>query len=271
MKWRSVLLWIISILLMMAMAVYQRTTGPSYPKDAEYQYKNATIHISLPTSADNDADARVIIPDSLGHLKGYYTFRKLNSGEAWTKYQMHREEDGLIATLPAQPAAGKLEYKIYIKTDGEAISLREDPVVIRFKGPVPVFILVPHILFMFLAMVFSMRTGFEAIFRGEKTFRLAGFTIIFLLLGGLILGPLVQYHAFGELWAGWPFGKDLTDNKTAIAFIFWLIAWFKLRKDPKNRFWPILASVVLLAIYLIPHSMFGSELDYSTGEVATGK
>jgi hypothetical protein len=29
--------------------------------------------------------------------------------------------------------------------------------------------------------------------------------------------------------------------------------------------------IVLLLVYLIPHSMFGSSLDYSTGTVVTGK
>jgi hypothetical protein len=32
----------------------------------------------------------------------------------------------------------------------------------------------------------------------------------------------------------------------------------------------ILAAVGLLLVYSIPHSMFGSELDYSTGQVTQG-
>jgi len=40
------------------------------------------------------------------------------------------------------------------------------------------------------------------------------------------LGPLVQLNAFGDLWTGWPFGGDWTDNKTLFAFIFWVIAAF---------------------------------------------
>lgn len=85
-----------------------------------------------------------------------------------------------------------------------------------------------------------------------------------------MLGPIVQLMAFGDLWTGWPFGGDWTDNKTIVAFAFWLIALLVLRKKPKNRLWPIIAFMVLFAMYMIPHSMGGSEYDYEKGAVETG-
>ena len=89
--------------------------------------------------------------------------------------------------------------------------------------------------------------------------------------GGLVLGPIVQKYAFGAYWTGFPWGYDLTDNKLLIMWVVWLIAcvWMggKPRADGKNsaglgRFGVILASVVMVGVYLIPHSMQGSELDY---------
>ncbi|MBK7710372.1 MAG: hypothetical protein IPJ37_05055 [Bacteroidales bacterium] len=85
----------------------------------------------------------------------------------------------------------------------------------------------------------------------------------------MILGPLVQYYAFGDLWTGIPFGWDLTDNKTLIALIFWILAVIMNRKK-ERPFYTALAAVVLLLVYSIPHSLFGSQLDYSTGQVTQG-
>jgi hypothetical protein len=96
-----------------------------------------------------------------------------------------------------------------------------------------------------------------------------GFTIIFLLIGGFILGPVVQKFSFGQFWTGWPLGDDLTDNKTLFALIAFVAAWF-LRKKSYGRWLAIGAALVMLAVYLIPHSMGGSELDRETGEVVTG-
>ena len=123
---------------------------------------------------------------------------------------------------------------------------------------------------MFLAMLYSSRTGIEALAKGPKVQPYSLFTLIFLLVGGLILGPVVQKFAFGAYWTGWPFGEDLTDNKTAVAFLGWLVAYFAVRRNSKNRYTAIIAAVILLAVYLIPHSMFGSELDYVKGTIETG-
>jgi uncharacterized membrane protein len=73
----------------------------------------------------------------------------------------------------------------------------------------------------------------------------------------------MQEYAFGALWTGWPFGHDLTDNKTLVSLIIWIIALFVLRKNRENRIWPVIAFVVMLAVYMIPHSVLGSEIDYT--------
>jgi len=122
---------------------------------------------------------------------------------------------------------------------------------------------------MFFAMVFSIRTGFEALFIRRKTYFLTTITLFLFTLGGLILGPIVQKYAFDAYWTGWPWGHDLTDNKTLFAFIFWLIAWVVLRKNHHNRTWPIVATIVMLLVYLIPHSVLGSEIDHTKTENPT--
>jgi len=94
-------------------------------------------------------------------------------------------------------------------------------------------------------------------------------TLIFFFTGGIILGPIVQYFAFGDLWTGIPFGWDLTDNKTLIALIFWILAVVMNRKKDRP-FYIALAAIVLLLVFSIPHSLFGSELNYSSGHVTQG-
>ena len=85
----------------------------------------------------------------------------------------------------------------------------------------------------------------------------------------MVLGPLVQKYAFGEFWTGVPFGWDLTDNKTLIAVFAWILAVVMNRKKERPGY-IIAAAVILLLVYSIPHSLFGSELDYATGTVTQG-
>jgi len=84
-----------------------------------------------------------------------------------------------------------------------------------------------------------------------------------LVIGGLMLGPIVQRFAFGAYWTGWPYGHDLTDNKTLIAFLAWLTATILAWRRANTRLAVTLGWVVMMGIFLIPHSARGSQLDWS--------
>jgi hypothetical protein len=79
----------------------------------------------------------------------------------------------------------------------------------------------------------------------------------------MIFGPVTQLYAFGALWTGIPYGYDLTDNKTLIALIGWILAAVMVWKNSNSKRWMVFASVLMLLVYMIPHSVLGSELDYS--------
>ena len=269
MKLKKVLFWILAVIISLGTMVYQRMTGPTYPKDYEITYEDVSYKFELPRSHGGEEDCPVVLglPDS---FEGKIIWRKFPTDQSWSELDMVHSEEGLTAQLPHQPPAGKLEYHLELKANGDLIKLGDsENVVIRFKGEVPNWALIPHVLMMVLTVILSMATILFALANLPQYKKYIGITIIFLLLGGFILGPVVQKFSFGQFWTGWPFGDDLTDNKTLFALIAFLVAWF-LRKKSYSRWLAIGAALVMLAVYLIPHSMNGSELDPETGEVVTG-
>ena len=116
---------------------------------------------------------------------------------------------------------------------------------------------------MFVGLVLSTRAGLEVFSKEPDLKKLIPWTIFLFSVGGLVLGPIVQKYAFGAYWTGWPFGGDLTDNKTAAMVLLWVIAAIASKRSKTHARWAFLAALLTLAVYLIPHSMFGSELDYS--------
>ena len=124
-----------------------------------------------------------------------------------------------------------------------------------------------HIILVFLSMTLALRTGLQAIAGGEVRGLLLA-TIVSLLLGAFVLGPIVQKYAFGVYWSGWPFGYDWTDNKVLVELAAWLgaalIATLS-RSRRAARAAVLVATAVTLAVYFIPHSIFGSEYDYTRG------
>ena len=262
---RSVLFWVIAIVITVLSAYYQRVTGPTYPLSGKILIDNEQIDYHLLTSHNSTDDCIIKIDVKDASFSGSLEWKRFKTNDEFTKVAMTNNDGILYASLPKQPPAGKLQYRIILQKDNESFEIPTEQkfVVIRFKGEVPLYILIPHIIIMFGAMLLSTRTGLEVFNREPRLKIFTIWTIAFLIIGGMILGPITQYYAFGEFWTGIPFGIDLTDNKTLIALIGWLIAAFALKKFSKPKWWIVSASVLVLIVFLIPHSVLGSELDYN--------
>ena len=261
---KSTILWIAAIAITLSSVIYQRMTGPTYPIRGSVEIGGEKIKYKLLTTHETDKDARMEIKVPDAGVAGEIRWKRYKSYDDWQIEPLEREGDNLIVTVPAQPPAGKVEYEVTLRDDtGNLYELSDKPVIIRFKGAVSLYVLVPHIILMFAGMLWATRAGFEAVFRGEKIYSLTLWTTVLIFGGGLVFGPLVQKLAFNEWWTGWPFGHDLTDSKTAFVLIFWIAALWRSRLKGQGRFWIITAAVVTLAIYLIPHSVLGSEIDYT--------
>ncbi len=267
---KSTILWILALLITLAAARYQRLTGPTHPvtgevtiADASYEYELIRTH-----GGEMDAPIQIVIPDI--DVIGFLVYKRFNVEEVAASLRMERYGDTLRAFLPHQPPAGKLEYFIRLQRGDEICILPRGMIpVIRFKGAVPFAVLLPHILLMFAAMLLSNRAGLEAISKNGKPAGYAFWAVGLLFLGGMIMGPMVQKFAFGSFWSGIPLGWDLTDNKTLIAMVGWIIAVIAIMRRKHVRAFVLGASILLLLIYSIPHSMMGSELNYETGEIVS--
>lgn len=259
---RPAVLWLLALLITLASAVYQRMTGPSHPRRGKATLAGREFRYRLPRSmAGGDAEIRV--PAVSAQTQGTLAWKRNKTRDPWTYVPMTREGGELTAKLPQQPPAGKLAYRVILQDGNERVTLGGEPVVIRFRGDVPLPVLVLHVTAMFAAMLAGTRAGLEFFRPGANYRPLVLWTLGLLAIGGLVLGPIVQKYAFGAWWTGWPFGTDLTDNKTAVAWLGWLAAWLRLRKAPERAgAWVLAAAIVMLAVFAIPHSLLGSELQY---------
>ena len=263
---RRTTLWIIAFIITIATAYYQRVTGPTYPVMEKTTIDGSSISGVFDRSHDGDGSHLVEIKVADTNVIGNLYWKRYKTNDDWNIILMKREDDKLSASLPHQPPAGKLLYKVVLQSGNSDITIPSEPVVIRFKGAVPLYFLIPHVIFMFMAMLLAARTGLEIFNKEPKFYKLTTYTLIILFVGGLILGPIVQKYAFGEFWTGVPFGIDLTDNKTLIAFIGWLVAFIAVQRNKNPKFWVVFAAILMFVIFLIPHSVLGSELDYNKYE-----
>ena len=253
--------WLMAIVITLVLSIYQRMTGPTYPKRLTVELNGERYKIKLPRSGVQH-DEIVTLKGIPSDVNSQIHYRRYPTTNDYTTAAFVWKDSVWQAALPVQPVAGKLQY--YITVGGKDYA-SDEPVVIRFRNDVPAGILVPHILLMFAAMLFAVYTFLLVVTRREYR-RWLKITVGTLFVGGFILGPLVQHAAFGPWWAGFPYGTDLTDNKTLISFLFFMVALATL-KWKYNKWVVGLAVLVMVAIFSIPHSTYGSEYDYTTQQL----
>jgi hypothetical protein len=257
----------------LVLAVFQRMTGPSHPARGSVTLADGTtIGYRLPRSNRGRPDLWVTIPRAGAGRRAMLEWRRYPTSEPFERQAMVETRDGrLEGRIPGQPPAGKVEYRIVMEDEAETARVpAAETVVARFRGYVPAAVLVPHILAMFLSMLVSTRALLEVFRPAAPAVRpLVLVAMALLVVGGLVLGPIVQRFAFGALWTGWPLGHDLTDTKTLIAFLAWLPATVLAWRGLRIRAAVALGWLVMTSVFLIPHSFRGSELEWT--EIGGGK
>jgi hypothetical protein len=273
---KNIGLWILAFVLMLSAGVYQRYTGPTYELRGSYTVGDQAVKYRLVRSAYSTADTVVVIPAPVG-VAGELVYRRYPTDDEFTRVPLERRGEELVGTLPAQPPAGKLEYHLDLMTPVGPVVAPDtgENAVIRFKGEVPAWVLILHVAFMFFGVLVAWRVGLGALFSGQGIRKLSWVALGLFTVGGFFLGPWVQKYAFDDWWTGVPFGWDLTDNKTLVMWLAWFFALVAISRgakrdaaeggstgEKKARFAVVIAAIVTVAVYLIPHSMAGSQLDY---------
>jgi hypothetical protein len=188
------------------------------------------------------------------------------------------------ASIPLNPKGVKAWYYLEAvapRESGEVIvTLPEknqgqiEPIKLKFEGEVPAYIVISHVLCIFGAIFCSVLALFSVVDlgKGKRTLRQSLkfpiWTLALLFLGFVPFGIAMNYFAFGVTWEAFPFGWDVTDNKSQIMMAFWLVTLILVKgtlsgkgesknlvSDRAYSALVVISFVATMIILAIPHSL----------------
>ncbi|MGC8746814.1 MAG: hypothetical protein ACP5SQ_09335, partial [Candidatus Saccharicenans sp.] len=124
-KLKSFTFWVVAFIITMALAIYQRVSGPTYPFRGSANFLGQVIKFKLPRSVENKDNCQIIInlPESFrGRVQGYLEFKKLKAESPWNILAMKEQNGVLVGYLPKQPPAGKLAYYVHLVSNSQEVS-----------------------------------------------------------------------------------------------------------------------------------------------------
>jgi len=269
---------IVAILLTLIILSVTRRFSVTRPRDIEFTEAGIEIlHRTVPGVLEF-TEPRLSMRVRTGDTVSCY-IEILDRGGIKKLLPMRESSGGVwYVDLPAYGRGTKLKYALLIER-GEDVSIRI-PVekgeffTIKYKGKISDFVLVSHIVFMFASFFFMVLALFGAVrilkgLEGKKvTANLVRWVLLTTFVGGWPLGWILNYQAFGVIWEGFPFGYDVTDNKTQIMFVFWIITSIlaggsifmgdesRDKLDKRQFAISVIVSVLVsIGVFLIPHSL----------------
>jgi hypothetical protein len=135
--------WATAIIITLASAYYQRVSGPTYPETG----MSDGIAYKFDRSHSGYSPQDVEIKLNYKNEEAFLFWKRYKTQDEWNVEKMKIDQSNAVAQLPPQPPAGKLEYYVMVSNGLDERKFPPDHnVVTRFKGEVPAWILIPHII-----------------------------------------------------------------------------------------------------------------------------
>jgi len=205
-----------------------------------------------------------------------------HTGSRWSEVIMQPADsaagEGLWeAALPERGKGDATRYYILIDVGEPAphtlpAGAPDESLALTFKGVVSRPLLIGHVLFMMGGLLpFLLGLFFATAYLRSGRFlvtlrRLVLVGFVLLAIGSVPLGIAVEYQVFGTYWEGWPFGRDVTDTKSGVMLLLWLVLLIARGRDLFSRRpavrgmsdkawarWVVAMTIFTVALYLIPH------------------
>lgn len=206
-----------------------------------------------------------------------FVFYRAN-GRPYSFSEMSPLEGGrYFGAIPPYSRGDKLEYYIEARTASDMVTRvpakeKRESFVVTVKGKPNTYVLVAHIVFVFIALFFFIFSGYlsyRALQHRRSLLyipRIAFLGTAAFFVSSIPLGMLVAYQTFGKPWSGFPVGGDLTDNKSLAILIYWAVCavlyrgslW---RKDPSQDLLPMVTlpyvhlagAIITVVLFVLPH------------------
>jgi hypothetical protein len=244
--------WFLAVVVTLYIAILQFVMESAYPLQTEVNTGKQKINLELIRSFEGDSICPVILPITDIAISGYLIYNLKTDSLRQEKIMLRREGDKLIGFLPAQIPSTEMEYRIYLEKEKKPLIVNDNkPVLLKFKGIVPFYLIFSTCLIIAVVLFLSILTGFYAMLDIKSYKWILYLTLVSSLFLCFFLYPLYQKYSLNN-WIYIPKIWNLNAKIFSISLIWSLAFLLSLRRS--NRLWTVLATFFSIIIFLIPHT-----------------
>jgi hypothetical protein len=249
---QTIILWIGAFVVSFLFAFGNRFISVEYPETGSFGINMKKVTYQFEKVYRGQDDYKIIIRTGIDSLKGNILWRVKNGHSEWKVAPMKMSGNILTGKIPNQRPSTIVEYRVKVWKDGKIYYLpRSGKITLTYLSTVPSSIMGFYYLTLYLALIFSVRTGLEYFNENQKIKKLALFTIMIWIANVIVFNPVRHSYELSTRIGATvlPISK-LFDIQHLSILIIWILGIILIFNLKKYRIWAAIISIITLITFL---------------------
>ncbi len=249
---QSLILWIGAFVIAFLFAFWNRFSSPEYPITGSFGINMKSVTYKFDKVYRGNDDYKIIIKTENDSLNGLILWREKGSSEGWNVSEMKFSGKMLLGKIPHHAPSTIIEYRVKVWLNKNVYYLPQTGnVVLKYFNKVPSSIMGFYYFFLYLALIFSVRTGLDYFNENQKIKKLSLFTIMLWISNVMVFNPVKHsYELSTRIGTTILPITELFDFRHLLLLIIWIlgiILFFNLNNYKK---WALFISGATLIAFL---------------------
>jgi hypothetical protein len=251
---QSIILWLGAFVIAFLFAFWNRFSSSEYPITGSFGINMKSVTFKFDKVYRGSDGYKIIIKTDADSLNGRILWRKKTSNSGWNTEPMNFSEKTLSGEIPHQPPSTLIDYKVKVwKGENVHYLPQTGKVTLKYLGNVPPSIMGFYFLTLYLALLFSVRTGLDYFNENQKIKKLSLFTVMIWIANVMVFNPVKRsYELSTRIGSTILPIKELFDFRHLLLLIIWILGIVLIFNLKNYKIWAgITAGAILIAFLFL--------------------
>lgn len=249
---QSLILWTGAFIISFLFGFANRLISPEYPVTGSFGINMKKVIYKFEKVYRGNDNYIITVGTEADSLNGSVLWRLKESGSGWNTAPMKFSGNVLTGAIPRQPPSTLVEYRVKIWEDGKIYFLPIDGrITLKYLSSVPSSIMGFYFFTLYLALIFSVRTGLEYFNENQKIKKLSLFTIMLWIANVIVFNPVKRSYELSTRIGGTILPiTDLFDIRHISLLVIWILGIILIFNLKNYRIWGAIISGATIIAFL---------------------
>jgi hypothetical protein len=249
---QSLILWIGAFVISFLFAFGNRMISPEYPVTGSFGINMKPVTYKFEKVYRGNDGYQIVIGTDTDSLNGSILWQGKESSSGWNSVPMKFSGNTLTGRIPHQSPSTLVNYKVKVWKGNKIFYIpARGKITLKYLSNVPSSIMGFYYLTLYLALIFSVRTGLDYFNDNQKIKKMSLFTIMIWIANVIVFNPVKHSYELSTRIGGTILPiTDLFDIRHLIFLVIWIAGIILIFNLKNYKIWAAITAGATLTAFL---------------------